>query len=297
MSSSSFPDDGDDEESGGLVICHPPRLLGVRQTLLFQSDLHFGSSATDYDLLKEECEEARKVGARILLNGDIFENLFVTNAKMYTHQAVHKRIRSAPDPVNKAIEWAEEFYAPYADLIDLVACGNHDERSVKHGHVDMVALLVKGLRRLTAHPIHYGGYTGFVNYTFDFSPSRRLVIYYHHGWGSGSSLASAVSDFNRTHHVEKADVVWLGHKHCKLSAEIVRPSCPKKGHKTRTRNVRLVRTGAYMDSFKAQSQEALFKEGRRGNYAADAGLLMGHGKGGAWLNISLTPKYKLTVTH
>lgn len=298
MTSSSFlssPDE--DDQPGGLVICRPPKIKGLFASWLFQSDIHVGSSATDYDMIEEELKQAKELNARILINGDLFENLFPQNTKMYQPHAVHRRIRGSSDQVNRAIEWAVEIYGPYAHLIDMVGMGNH-EGSHRTGPVDMVAMFVKEMNRLSGdHVVHYGGYTGFVDYSFTFSPSRRFVIYYHHGWGSGSSLASSVSDFNRTHHVERADVVWLGHKHCKLSAEIVRPSCPKKGYQTKIRTVRLIRTGAYMDSFKAQTQASLFNEGRKGNYAADAGLLMGHGKGGAWLNLTLSPKYKLTVTH
>ena len=285
----------DEGGKGGLVICRPSKVLGTSFVKLLQSDIHIGSVNTDYALIEEELKEAKEMKARISVNGDMFENLFHTNQKQFAPHQVHKRLRGVSDQVKKAIEWALEIYGPYASQIDMIGAGNHCERAVKQGHFDMVAEFVRRLNELTDHTVHYGGYSGFIDYRFERSSSRRFVIYYHHGWGSGSGLASAASDFSRACSFENVDVVWLGHKHARMNAHIVRPSCPKDGYKTKIREVRFIRTGAYMDSFGAQDQESLLREGRLGNYAADAGL-QGHGKGGAWLNVSLVPKFKVSVT-
>lgn len=282
---------------GGLVVCKPSRLSSQSVSILFQSDPHIGSAITDYSMLKEELEDAARKKARILINGDVFENLFHTNQKQYLPHSLHERIQGSSDQINRCLEWAVELYGPYAYLIDMVGEGNHDARSVKYGAVDIVALFVKELQRLTTHEVHYGGYSGLVQYLFS-SSSRRLTIYYHHGWGSGSSLASAMSDFNRAQQFENVDVFWLGHKHCSVNAKVYRPSCPKNGFNTRVREVRYIRTGAYMDIFTSQTSQALLSQGRKGNYAADAGL-QAHGKGGAWLNVTVVNKkapLKLSVT-
>lgn len=283
----------EDGGSGGLVICRPDRITAPSFTSLLQSDIHIGSALTDYGLIKEELTEARGKKARINLNGDVFENLFHTNQKQYQPHAVHKRLQGKPDQVNAAIDWGMEVYGPYADLIDMVGSGNHCVRSVKDGQFDMVKEFVRRLNERTDHTVHYGGYTGLIDYRIR---NKRLVVYYHHGWGNGSGLSGAAGDFTRAcSSFENVDVVWLGHKHARMTAHVTRPSCPKDGYRTMIRDVRFVRTGAYMDSYGSQSQEEILTEGRRGNYAADNGLT-GHGKGGAWLTVSLEPRFKVTVT-
>ena len=162
----------------------------------------------------------------------------------------------------------------------------------------MSLFLVNELNRLLAskgivHRVWYAGYTGFIRYQLVAKGAtktrRSLTIFYHHGAGSGSSLASSASEFEKLNFVEGADVFWLGHKHSRLSASVERISCPREGFEPRTREVRLVRTGAYLRSYSGQTQASVQRVGRKSSYAADA-MYRPMGLGGARLLATVAGK-------
>ena len=115
---------------GGLFICRPKPIeysgtseLGFR----LMSDLHIGARNVDYGLIKEELEEAKSLGDRILINGDVFDMILVQDKKRFRQDVLHPRIAGKSDTINAAVEWGAELLSPYADMIDMVGIGNHEE--------------------------------------------------------------------------------------------------------------------------------------------------------------------------
>lgn len=282
---------------GGSVICRPePLNYTTGQSLGFTllSDLHFGSANTDYDRIQSDLDTALAHGDRILINGDVIDGIVPSDQKRYTPNNLHPRLAGANDIVNKSVDWAFELLSPVALLIDMIGCGNHDDKIAKKYGTDpvlmLVALLNHHLRAFGSnHTIWYGGYTGYVDYRFrnigqtNNKPNgygQRYLLWYHHGSGGGSSLASAAGTFSRTSFASDADLVWLGHNHIPMSTGEMVMECPQTGYEPKFREVRYVRTGAYGEHWGGQTQEDIRKKGRKGNYVADS-MLRPAMKGGA----------------
>lgn len=277
---------------GGMHICRPKPLTGKtgqKVGLRLMSDLHIGAGHCDYKLMERELDEAEEKGDRVLINGDLLDLILPKDAKRFTPGNAHPRIARRNDQVNAAIEWAVELLSPVAHLIDMVGIGNHEQKITHYHSVDPTLLVLYELEKIARardpeHVIHYGGYTGFVDYRLrdrgdaDRGGSR-WVLYYHHGSGGAAPVTKGLIDFNRKDVFIDADMIWMGHKHNRLCVSVEKIRCPQSGDNPDVRQVFHCMTGAYFQTYCGQSQASVRKHGRQSNYAADAGLAPG-GKGG-----------------
>lgn len=289
---------------GGFHINRPEPMkvpYGESTSLTLMSDLHIGAAHVDYKLIEKEIETARENGDRVLINGDLLDLILAKDAKRYSPEAVHPRLAGRSDMINAAITWAAELLAPVAGQIDMIGIGNHETAVSKWHGVDPTLLVIYELERSIReqkkeHTIHYGGYTGFVDYRVrqDETHGIRWVLYYHHGSGASAPVTKGMIDFNRKDVFIDADVIWMGHKHNKLSVTVEKLSCPEAGDQPKVKEVRHIMTGAYFKTYHGQSQASVRQYGRRSNYAADMGLAP-QGRGG--VRILLTPQrnYSMTV--
>src|SRR5215469_13356154 len=174
--------------------------------------------------------------------------------------------------------------------------GNHETAVTKWHSVDPTLLILYELEKIARardpqHAIHYGGYSGFVDYRIR-NPNKvnghgiRWVLYYHHGSGGASPVTKGLIDFNRKDVFIDADAIWMGHKHNRLCVHVEKIRCPLQGDGPDVRNVYHLMSGAYFQTYAGQSQASVRKHGRQSNYAADAGMAPG-GKGG--LRVVLEP--------
>ena len=281
----------DYKPEGGFTIVRPfnkqprPYKCGQEFGFLLMSDLHIGSADVDYRKIKVELEEAKILGDRILINGDILDAIIPKDHKRYTPGAVHPRLANRSDVLDGAIEWAVEILAPYASLVDMIGTGNHETVIEKYHGTDPVRRLVQMLKTCNSQ-VEYGGMTGFIEYRFAYESKkghggngRRFVIWYHHGSGGASPVTKGTIDFHRRGWV-RSDIKWLGHKHNRLNFHEVCLECPEQGDEPKRVEVRCVMTGSYFKTYLGQSQESLMKNGRRSSYASDWGLAP-QGMGGA----------------
>lgn len=295
---------------GSMFVCRPkPIALVPRkpQGLTLMSDLHIGAAHVDYRKIKHELAEAKRHGDRININGDVFDMVLVKDAKRFTPGVLHPKLRGRGDIINKAVEWAAEMLLPYVNQIDMIGIGNHESSVEKYHNIDVVKMLIYELNKHKAdeHTIHYGGYTGFISYSFSAQKEdggvqmaranqprvRPFVVYYHHGSGGAAPVTKGMIDFNRKDTAFDADVLWMGHKHNRWAGHVQRVSCPLTGHNVVVRDVRHVMTGAYFRTYEGQTQESLWKHGRVSNYAADAGMAPG-GMGGARVLVSRSSNHQ-----
>lgn len=295
---------------GGFVISRPaPMVIDSNPTcqgFMLMSDFHIGAPNVDYGLINRELEEAAARNDRILINGDVFDMILCKDVKRFSPEVLHPRLRGRSDLINRAVDWGVEILAPYIKHIDMIALGNHETSVEKYHSTDVLRLLIDALQAKlpddSRHVIHYGGYTGFVDYRFR-SPERledsadpaagcgrRFVIYYHHGSGGTSPTTRGVTDlFRKSTWVRTADVLWEGHKHTKLAVCSQELACPLTGYQPKIRDVAHVRTGAYFKTYNGMSQKKMKEFGRRSNYAADAGMAL-QGCGGIRVELKLSGK-------
>lgn len=294
---------------GGFVICRPLPIffdtfsqpIGI--TLM--SDLHVGAVNVDYELIKEEIQRAKDKGDRVCINGDIFDFILMGDHKRYKQDVLHPRLLGRKNVVNEAIKWGAELLRPVVNQIDMIGYGNHETSIEAHNSYDPIQALIYELEgskeKKEEHLIHYGGYTGFIDYRIRYqnkkqtqspgSNGKRIVIYYHHGGGANAPVTKGMIDFHRKDTFVDSDVIWLGHKHNRFTSHVRKLACPEQGDQPSVRDVRHVMTGAYFDTYVGQSQESIRKDGRRASWAADSGFAP-QGKGGARLEITPThPKH------
>jgi len=202
------------------------------------SDLHIGGSAVDLKRFYKEMERAGRVGARVNLNGDVFDAIWTKDPR-FQQSVLHKELQGRDDLVDGAIEMAFNILKPYAGLFDVIGDGNHERTVLKHHNLNLVKnCLIPKLNSVGGN-IRYGGYCGFIRYKL---PQDRLVtIYYHHGAGGTAPVTKGMIEHQRVScSIEGCDVIWLGHNHWKYNASSVKIS-PDGGF----REEHQIRTGAY----------------------------------------------------
>jgi hypothetical protein len=283
---------------GGITICRPepflfaPQLGRDSQGLRLLSDLHLGASNTDEALITRELEDARCKNDRVILGGDVFDAIFPGDRRYQPHRVV-EAIRHRTDAADAAVEYAARFLGPYADLIDVVGCGNHESAVEERRSVDLIRQLIRLLKswRKTDRPLLYGGYTAFIEYAWKPVGRRGSVplepwkIWYHHGAGRGGSAALSLGKLAKQSVAFEADLYWSGHTHARAAASEVRVTLPRNGNRIRLRDVRLLVTGSYLLAYPGIDSLEVEEAGRQGNYAADSGLVP-HGLGGARVVLS-----------
>src|SRR5690606_18550357 len=113
------------------------------------------------------------------------------------------------------VSTADEYLAPYSDLLTLRGYGNHETAIRKHHETDLVERLTERLRA-RGSPARTGGFSGFVRFFITYNRTCRTSItyWYHHGHDGGGPVTRGVIQSNR-HAVflADADIVHTGHTH------------------------------------------------------------------------------------
>lgn len=189
---------------------------GDHYGLALFSDLHLGANDTDEDKLKKDLEQSCNENRRILINGDLVETILPTDKKRFTPS---KSMSLRDDALNEITEYAVNFLKPYADYIDMIGTGNHEQSVIKYNSFDIIGaicVLLNRERSRSLDPIHRAGYQGYAQYRINDGNNRTtssFTIYHHHGIGGSSPVTKGMIDFNRIIYSHDADLWWIGHKH------------------------------------------------------------------------------------
>lgn len=265
---------------------------GPELNVALLSDLHIGSLHTDYRMIQRELDRAVANNAVIAINGDILDAILPGDRKRYRASDLHPRMFDAGDDmVGEAINWAAEILAPYANRIIMLGDGNHDDAVSRYHHIEPVKHLCVLLQNMTGHAINYGGYHGFLHFRLKTTCGHRAhyVMHYHHGAGGGGAVTKGIGAFHRANAwIEGADALWRGHTHTITAGRDGKVVFNRDAHnplnRVETKDVLSIRTGAYMDTYKATTPDELAKRGRKDSYAAlwDCSSAP---KGGSFLNL------------
>lgn len=217
--------------------------------VLLLSDIHWDSPYCDRELLKRHLEEAKEIGAHILLNGDTFD--LMGGRKDFRGSKGSLRPEFKVDHyfdeiANQAIEW----FSPYADLIKVVGYGNHETSIIKHNEVDLIQRFVGGLNMVNNTRIQTGGYGGWIVYTFDRKGSSSAYrIKYMHGIGGGVVTKGVIGHQRMSTFVQGADMIWQGHVHEDYEMNY-RVEAMNSKSEVHYKDVLMVRTSTYKDEYK-----------------------------------------------
>ena len=181
------------------------------------SDLHLGSPHADHDLITKQFAKAKSVGARILVNGDVFDAVGPKD-KRFDLNTLHPSLHGKKDLGKAIVDLATELLMPYREQIDLIGIGNHEESWINYGYTDPVRRLVEELNcegRKTP-PIRHASVMGFIRTSFKVPGHRkrpRHNLMYLHGTGGDSPVTKGTIDFNRKGRNWSYDCLTFGHKH------------------------------------------------------------------------------------
>ena len=244
--------------------------------LCLMSDLHIGGLHVDYKLIDKELADAKKRGAKILINGDVFDAVLPGDRKRYRANNLHPRLYEAGDDMlGESIRWAYEILAPYKDDIIMIGDGNHDDAVARYHHIEPVKHLVVMLNGADGK-IQYGGYHGFIHvqlHPYSDTHYGHYVIHYHHGAGGAAPVTKGAITFSRAAMwIEGADAIWRGHTHHRQAGRDNKITFNKSvvvpENRVMTRDVLTLRTGSYFDTYVGTTSEQLLKHGRKDSYAA-----------------------------
>lgn len=223
-------------------------------SLLLLSDLHVEASTTDVASIRADLARADELDARILIAGDIFDGIFPGD-KRWTPTTLAPSLRHTDDIFGAVVDYAVSVLWPFADRIDLLAPGNHDDKIKRQRHVDLIAALAQRLNVEAS----LGNYAGVVQY----GVGRRTVnVGYWHGAGGGASREAAVRQCGKLlANVEGLDVAWTGHRHQRFAFPTRRVTL-RRG-KSAERRVWLAMSGSY-GRWEGYALDAMHAPGDRG---------------------------------
>ena len=219
--------------------------------VLLLSDIHWDNPKCQRDLLKRHLDQAKEIGADVLLNGDTFclmQGAYDPRKNKDDIRPEHNKANYLDAVVNDAVEW----FSPYAHLIKVVGYGNHETNILKRQETDVIERFVYGLNSKNDTQVEVGGYGGWIVYGFQRGNGEgrtRFNIKYFHGSGGGGPVTKGTIQFNRmSTMVEGADMVWMGHVHedHELTYTVERLSSNNKVH---LKDILMVRTATYKEEY------------------------------------------------
>jgi hypothetical protein len=217
---------------------------------LLMSDLHLGSVNADHDAITEDLSRAREIGARILINGDVFDAIGPKDRR-FDLVVLHPRVERKKDLAKAIVDMAKELLMPYRDIIDIIGIGNHEESWIAYGYNDPVRRLIEELNREGAG-IQHGSFWGYVNTSFQIDGTRkrpRHKLLYLHGTGGDSPVTKGTIDFNRKGRNWVYDCLTFGHKHNLVCQVDQMADVSSRGKYAERRQLNL-QTGSYYRNYR-----------------------------------------------
>lgn len=175
------------------------------------SDVHFDSPDCDKETLKKHFDFCLKDGRYILINGDWFDAIILSDRK----RSVPHLIENTDSQLNKKLEESYEFLKPYQKNILFMGRGNHEESIIKYNGIDLLQMLTTMLNMGQEHKVLYGNYANFLRFTFKKKDRKEFNydMYVHHGSGGNAPVTKGIIDWSRIGKSVNADLIWLGHRH------------------------------------------------------------------------------------
>lgn len=216
--------------------------------------------------MKRDFEKARKLNAKIFINGDVFDMIMHGDRKRYT---VGGDKYNSDNNINLAINEAFDFLAEYVDLIQFIGCGNHETSVQKYHNIDVIQQLVWSLNKAYNVNIQHGQYQGYIILKYHWDDNgkvRTRKIFYTHGTGGTAEITKGIISINRFLYNRICDIFWQGHTHTKLLLPSEWVLDVNKNDEIIKRERAAFITGAYVDIF---SQYDANKKGYILNYGEE----------------------------
>jgi hypothetical protein len=222
---------------------------------LLMSDLHLGSVNADHDAIVRDLDTAKAHGARVLINGDVFDCIG-SKDKRFDLTVLHPSVQRQKDLARAVVAMAKELLMPYREVIDVMGIGNHEETWVNYNYNDPVRALIDELNREGAKITH-GSFWGYIKTSFKVEGYRRRPkhkLLYLHGTGGDSPVTKGTIDFNRKGRNWQYDCLTFGHKHNLVCGVDQIADVSDRGKYTERKQLNL-QTGSYYRNYRQLTQE------------------------------------------
>lgn len=173
--------------------------LGQPFLRLLMSDLHLGSINADHDAIVAQLQRAKDYGAKVLINGDVFDAIGPKDRR-FDLVTLHPQVQRKKDLGKAIVDMAVELLAPFAGIIDIIGIGNHEETWIAYGYNDPVHRLIEELNREHGAKIKHGSFWGYITTSFVIGGYRKRPkhkLLYLHGTGGDAPVTKGSIDFNR----------------------------------------------------------------------------------------------------
>ena len=225
---------------------------GNRYHALLTSDHHVDNAHCDHALLRNHLEAAVEVDAPIFAFGDVFCAMQGRWDKRADTRELLPELRGN-NYLDRLVDFATEFYRPYASHIAIISNGNHEDSIQQRHETDLIERLVQNLRSIGS-PVIRGRYQGFHSFQIvQRSKGKPLsfarTLCYHHGYGGGGEVTRGMIDQNRTRSQYDAHIFYSGHIHRRNRDENVVLSLDRSGQVIKRQQL-FLRGGAYKDDSK-----------------------------------------------
>ena len=255
-----------EQRNEAVHILSEPLPDNERKRMLILSDVHFDSTECDRKLLTTHLDQAKEIGAPVIIIGDWFDSMRSTGDRRMTHGAREGLDRL--DYLDALVDESAAYLEAYKDNIALLTQGNHESAMMKHHNTNLTARLA------TRIGSEYGPYRGWLclRYTRTTRASQMVRIYYDHGSGGSAPVTRGVIKTNRRAvMLPDADVVISGHIHERWVVEVPRIKL-LRNYKTDQRSQLHASSGTYK------------KEDLSEGWAAEKGFGPA-ALGGLWLDV------------
>lgn len=216
-----------------IDIAAPWDRRGFEFTALITSDWHYDNPHCDRALLRKHLDEAKRIGAPVIVNGDLFCVMQGKKDKRGSKPDVRPEHQVA-DYYDAVVRTTAEDMEPYADILAVAGYGNHETSIIKHQETDVLRNFVYKMNREYGSPLQLGGYGGWIFFRFIEPGSKRKVktirMKYFHGSGGGGPVTKGVIQTNRRAVIyPEADIITSGHIHEKWALRTTQERITKQG--------------------------------------------------------------------
>ncbi len=189
-----------------------------RKRILILSDVHYDSKECDRRLLTMHLNQAKEIGAPVIIIGDWFDSMRSTGDRRMTHGAREGLDRL--DYLDALVDESARYLEAYKENVVLITQGNHESAMMRHHNTNLTARLANRIG------IEYGPYRGWIIcscFRAKGKHSNNLKIYYDHGSGGSAPVTRGVIKTNRRAvMLPDADIVISGHIHERWIVEVPR---------------------------------------------------------------------------
>ena len=210
-------------------------------------DNHWDNPKCDRELMKEHFDEAKKMGAAIVMPGDTFclmQGAYDPRKSKSDIRPEHNVSKYLDAVIDDAADW----YSPYKDNIVAIGLGNHETAILKRNETHVLERFAGKL----GGNAQVMGYHGWVVFRFFKSGQRRwdYRLYFRHGSGGGGPVTRGQIEFSRNMmHIEGADCISMGHIHEKNAGEVIAHYFCQNTMKAKGRSVINLRASTYKQEF------------------------------------------------